>query len=25
MNLLDVANRADGAADDRLAIEKFAV
>jgi carbon-monoxide dehydrogenase large subunit len=25
MNVLDVANRADGAADDRLAIEKFAV
>jgi carbon-monoxide dehydrogenase large subunit len=25
MNLLDVANRADGAADDRLTIEKFAV
>src|SRR5437763_7572761 len=25
MNLLDVANRADGTADDRLAIEKFAV
>jgi carbon-monoxide dehydrogenase large subunit len=25
MNLLDVANRAEGAADDRLAIEKFAV